>query len=299
MGLKLWAGIRRAGGWWVSEIAWLITERSTDVARLDPEDEDGWAALAEHAGDSRLEISLQSPEICIVKVPIPAGTIRARAAVRAGLEKRSPLLLEAACWSTPAPGKGDVLVRHVVIAHRDELRRISGAFGARGLPRPSFVALLDGERAVLMRGEASRVAQRRAATIGMTIALLASIPLTTWIGATLIGSLEARTIEGGAGAGAASRIADMNDAARANAALSARPTLSGQLYDLAARLPADASLHSIRIAGYGGTVLEIDTPDPDAVLSALHNGDTMVRHVTGEVSIPDRGIRLTIGQASN
>jgi hypothetical protein len=330
-----WAVITDAWSWWTGELRGLLPERfrpdaqaapradirpksdsvEVDVVRdgvgqrfadpkaLDDLDSDGWAELASLIEGSRARILLESPDMFTTSLILPkAARRRLKSAVALQLSQVAPVEPSQLRWaSRSAPAGPDRIAVEVAMARSDRVERLQELFEINGLAPPPVFAAASDEPIELAPGRRIAVAAPdRAGTRAWIAAalLMASIPLTTALGATILrASAENRSemLE-------KSAMPRLKEEARARRSeelrrglrpLVGRPSVTATLEDLANRLPMSHHVVSVRQSGDRILDLTVQAADAEAVEAAL-KGSPLLPHVTVADIAPANGGRFNV-----
>ena len=244
--------------WWVDALARWLTPRG----ELAPE-----------------EVVLPAADVHVLTAPLPAGT-RVAGAVAA----LAPIPPEQLRWTahvaTDSAGRRQV---RVAMARKVAIRVIG--VKSRVIGGPAVIARVGNERFVLAEGGsgASALARRTVIALFAAMALILTIPLTTALGAKLLGAKERHAIAA-LGTGTTGQTEAQRALAERLRPALARPTVSALAAKVVAVLPAGATLQATRRDDSGLVTIEIDAADPDRVAVPGYRK-------TGQWPVTDRGIR--------
>ena len=329
------AAASEAWRWWTSELLAMIPERMRpDPARLpradikpgrdsvrveivrdgigqlfaeatglEELDAAGWAELAALVEGSRPRLILESPDAFTTGFALPkAARGRLRSAVRLQLSQLAPvdpaLLRWAIKASDAAPDRIEV---RVAMARAERIEQLQDLFEANGIaPPPVGVATSDGVIELargrsLAGGAIGRVGARSWAIAAL---LIASIPLTTALGATMLRASAESRIER-LEKGARPRLQSEAPARRSEALrrdlrpLVTRPSVTATLEELAARLPLTDHVKSAKQGDDRILQFTIETPDANAAEAALKGSRLLPRAAVADIA-PAAGGRLAV-----
>ncbi len=280
-----------------------VGQRFADSKPLDDLDPDGWAELASLIEGSRARILLESPDMFATRLTLPkAARRRLKSAVALQLSQVAPVEPSLLRWATRSAEAGpDRIEVEVAMARADRVARLQELFEINGLAPPPVVAAAGDEPIELAAGRRVAVASpdRAGARTWIVAALLiASIPLTTALGATILrSSAEGRInlLEKSAGP----RLRDEAQARRSEALrrglrpLVGRPSVSATLEDLATRLPLTDHVVSLRQSGDRILDLTVEAADAEAVETAL-KGSPLLPHLNVADIAPASGGRFNV-----
>lgn len=263
-------------------------ERYVEARSLDEADEDSWEQLAQLTQGTRLTVVLGSPDAFWTDVSLPkAAARRLRSAIALQLARVAPLDTNLLVWSFVRTDASDAsLMARVGMARADRVASISDAFTLRGFDRPAIVLDADGHLIKIADGRGPSI---RAVFLGseahprvVALALLASIPLTTLAGASLLQSaVEARTQV--LGSEIAPRLAADREARahqrlrRVLQPLLGRPTASTSLEMLAETLPSSTAVKSLGQGPNGHLLLIVETADGELTHAAVAASPAVLR----------------------
>lgn len=272
-----------------------------EAKRLEELDEEGWAELKLLIEGSRPRIVLEAPDAFVTTLVLPkAARGRLKSAVRLQLSQVSPVEPDLLLWSMKAKEAGEKVDVLVAMARRERVERLQALFEAQDLdPPPVFAATADG-MIELARGGRATGAMTRLANRPWAIAalLLATIPFTTALGATILrASAEGRieTLEKGAGPRLRSEAeARQSEALRRDLRpLVSRPSISTTLEEIASRLPMTDHVRAARQGGDRILLFTIETPDAEAAEKAL-KGSRLLPHLAVTDVAPASAGRLAV-----
>ena len=259
-----------------------------EARRIEDLDGDGWAELASLAEGSRTRILLEPQDCFTTALVLPAAARkRLRPAVALQLSQVAPLDPALLRWAMlAADGGTDKVEVRVAMARSERIEQLQALFEEKELDVPSICAPSPDGVIELARGR--RVRGVVAGGIGarswaLAALLLASIPFTTLLGATVLRASAESRIEQ-LERGAEPRLRQEADARRSEALrrdlrpLFARPGISATIEDVANRLPLTDHVKSIGQGNDRILVLTIETPDAEAAEAAL-KGSRLLPHI--------------------
>ena len=259
-----------------------------EAKSIEELDGDGWAELASLAEGSRTRIVLEPHDCFTTSLVLPAAARRRlRPAVALQLSQVAPLDPALLRWSMLATdgGTGRAEVR-VAMARAERIEQLQALFEEKELDVPPVCATTPDGIVELARGR--RVRGASAGGIGgrswaLAALLLASIPFTTLLGATILKASNESRVEQ-LERGAEPRLRQEADARRSEALrrdlrpLFARPGISATLEEVAARLPLTDHVRTIGQGNDRILVLTVETPDAEAAEEAL-KGSRLLPHI--------------------
>lgn len=280
-----------------------VGQRFADPKPLDDLDSEGWAELAALIHGSRARILLEGPDMFATRLSLPkAARRRLKSAVALQLSQVAPVEPTLLCWATRSAETGpDRIQVDVAMARADRVARLQELFEINGLAPPPVFAAAGDEPLELAAGRRVAIAStdRAGARAWMVAALLiASIPLTTALGATMLRSSAENRI-GILEKSAGPRLRDEARARRSEELrrglrpLVGRPSVSATLEDLAARLPMTDHVVSIRQSGDRILDLTVEAADAEAVETAL-KGSPLLPHLAVSDVTPASGGRFNV-----
>jgi hypothetical protein len=266
-----------------------VGQRFADSKPLDDLDEDGWAELAALIEGSRSRILLESPDMFATSLTLPKlARRRLRSAVSLQLSQLAPLEPSLLRWASRSADSGpDRIQVMVAMARADRVARLQELFEINGLSPPPVFAAAGDEPLQLAAGR--RVAVDSSHHEGarpwiVAAILIASIPLTTALGATMLrSSAESRisVLE----KSATPRLREESNARRSEELrrglrpLVGRPSVSATLEDLATRLPMSDHVVSVRQSGERILDLTVEAAEAETVEAAL-KGSPLLPNLT-------------------
>lgn len=265
-----------------------IGQLFAEAKRIEDLDGDGWAEMASLAEGSRIRIVVEPYDCFTTSIVLPAAARRRlRPAVALQLSQVSPLDPALLRWAMLAAdgGIGKVEVR-VAMARTDRIAQLQALFEERELDVPPVCAptpdgIIELARGRRVRGAASAGVGAR--SWALAAVLLASIPFTTSLGATMLRESNESRVEQ-LERGAEPRLRQEADARRAESLrrdlrpLFARPGISATLEEVAARLPLTDHVKNIGQGNDRILLLTIETPDAEAAEEAL-KGSRLLPHI--------------------
>jgi len=280
-----------------------VGQRFADPKSLDDLDSEGWAELATLIEGSRARILLESPDMFATSLSLPrAARRRLKSAVALQLSQISPVEPSLLRWAIRSADAGpDRIEVKVVMARADRVARLQELFEINGLaPPPVFAAAGDEPIEIAAGRRVAVAAPDQAGTRAWVVAalLIASIPLTTALGATMLrANAESRInlLEKSAGP----RLRDEARARRSEELrrglrpLVGRPSVSATLEDVATRLPMTDHVVSLRQSGDRILDLTVEAADAETVESAL-KGSPLLPHVSVADIAPASGGRFNV-----
>jgi hypothetical protein len=269
---------------------------------LEELDEDGWAELKLLIEGSRPRIILESSDVFVTNLVLPkAARGRLKQAVRLQLSQVAPIEPDLLRWAMDVRDSGQERIEIVAAMARSErIDQLQALFDGQGIdPPPVCVATPDGvielARGSRTSGGIGRIGARPWAIAAL---LIASIPFTTALGATILrASAESRIelLEKGARPRLRSEAqARQSEALRRDLRpLVTRPSMSMTLEEIASRLPMTDHVKSARQGGDRILQFTIDTPDAEAAEAAL-KGSRILPHVAVTDIAPAGSGRLAV-----
>ena len=265
-----------------------IGQLFAEAKRIEELDGDGWAEMASLAEGSRVRIVLEPHDCFTTSLVLPgAARRRLRPAVALQLSQVAPLDPALLRWAMlAADGGTDKVEVRVAMARADRIEQLQALFEDKELDVPPVCAPTPDGVIELARGRKTRgtaVGGVGVRSWALAALLLASIPFTTLLGATILrGSAESRIerLE----RGAEPRLRSEADARRSESLrrdlrpLVSRPGISATLEEVAARLPLTDHVKSVGQANDRILVLTIETPDAEAAEEAL-KGSRLLPHI--------------------
>lgn len=275
-----------------------------EARRLEDLDGDGWAEMASLSEGSRTRIVLDPSDCFTTSITLPAAARkRLRPAVTLQLSQVSPLDPGLVRWAMlAADGGADKVEVRIAMARSERIAQLQALFEERELDVPPVCAPTPGGAIELARGRKVRGAAA-AGSVGarswtLAALLLASIPFTTLLGATILEASNESRVEQ-LERGAAPRLRQEADARRSEALrrdlrpLFARPGVSATLEEVAARLPLTDHVKSIGQGNDRILVLTIETPDAEAAEQAL-KGSRLLPHIAVTDISPSSAGKLAV-----
>jgi hypothetical protein len=274
-----------------------------EAKRIEELDGDGWAELASLAEGSRTRILLEPSDCFTTSLVLPAAARRRlRPAVALQLSQVSPLDPALVRWAMLATDGGtDKVEVRIAMARADRIEQLQALFEEKELDVPPVCAPTPDGVIELARGRKVR----GAATGGvgprswaLAALLVASIPFTTLLGATILRASNESRVEQ-LQRGAEPRLRAEADARRSEALrrdlrpLFGRPGISATLEDVAARLPLTDHVKSIGQGNDRILVLTIETPDAEAAEAAL-KGSRLLPHIAVNDVSPSSAGKLAV-----
>jgi hypothetical protein len=280
-----------------------VGQRFADAKPLDDLDSDGWAELATLIEGSRARILLESPDVFATSLALPrAARRRLKSAVALQLSQVAPVDPSLLRWAMRSAETGpDRIQVDVAMARADRVARLQELFEINGIAPPPVFAEASDEPLQLAPGRRVAVAaadQAGARTWIVAALLIASIPVTTAVGATILRSSAESRIEV-LEKSATPRLRDEAQARRSEELrrglrpLVGRPSVSATLEDLATRLPMSDHVVSVRQSGDRILDLTVEAADAEAVEEAL-KGSPLLPHVTVADINPAAGGRFNV-----
>ena len=265
-----------------------IGQLFAEAKRIEELDGDGWAELASLAEGSRVRLVLEPYECFTTTVLLPAAARkRLRPAVALQLSQVSPLDPALVRWAMlPRDAEGGKVEVRVAMARSDRIEQLQSLFEERELDVPPVCAPTPDGIIELARGR--RVRGAAAGGIGarswvLTALLIATIPFTTLLGATILKASNDSRVEQ-LERGAEPRLRQEADARRAESLrrdlrpLFSRPGISATLEEVAARLPLTDHVKSIGQGNDRILILTVETVDAEAAEKAL-KGSRLLPHI--------------------
>jgi hypothetical protein len=256
-----------------------VGELYVDERPIDAFDEQGWAELASLTDGCRTRLLLRSPAAYATSIQLPkAAQNRVKAALALQLPQISPIDPDLVEWAarTDAVHAGHVDVG-LAMARRRTIDGLQCLFVENGLDFPS-VDVEAPEGPIRIRagadGSVRPIARNTRRAIVAALALVATIPFTTFAGARLLTSIAngradvlEREVQPRIAANRRARQAELTR--RALRPVAARPIASAAIEEVAAALPATAYLRSAEQAADRSLTLTIDAPDAATVEAAV------------------------------
>ena len=278
-----------------------IGQRFADTTRLEDLTAEGWAELATLIEGSRARIVLDAPDAFHTSLMLPAAARRRlRSAVALQLSQVSPVEPALLRWATaPIESGADKIGVRVAMARSDRIEALRTLFEANGIDPPPICAATPEGPVELARGAriSGKASDRiRARDWAIAVLLIATIPLTTTLGATLLRAGAQDRIEV-LEKGAAPRLEAEAKARQAEELrrdlrpLVTRPSITATLEELAIRLPPTDHVKSISQAGDRILLFTVETADAEAAEAALR-GSRILPHVAVTDVVPATGGRL-------
>lgn len=287
----------------VERITGGLGERFVDQTPIDRFEGQNWAELDELVRNTDVHVVLQPPDVhlLVVRLPLAART-RLRSAVALQLVERSPLEPELVHWMLgQAQVDAETVSVPVMLCRTERLDHIQTLFAENEIDLRSIVGEV-GDQVIALRqcGANDNLALLRKLSPAkrITAGLVASIPLSIAIGATLLASLNASKVE------ALERdvqpkltiertLREKEDLRQALAPVLTLPSISMLLDDLAGRLPTTAYIRDVERDTEGRMRLRVVARDPDAAQDAL-KGDPLLPglHQTGQTPSDRDGVDL-------
>jgi hypothetical protein len=280
-----------------------VGQRFADARRLEDLDENGWAELAALIEGSRARIVLESPHAYVTGVTLPkAARRRLRSAVALQLSQLSPVEPALLRWAMATTDSGpDRIHVRVAMARSDHVERLQALFEANGIPPPPVHAATPEATLELARG--NRLSGAGTDRIGgkawaIAAVLIATIPLTTMLGATVLEASAQNRIEAIARQ-AGPRLKAEASARRAEALrrglrpLFTRPSVSATVEELAARLPLTDHVKSVSQSGDRILQFVVETADAEAAEAALQGSRLLPRVAVADI-VPAANGKLTV-----
>ncbi len=253
-------------------------ERFVDTQPLDALDDESWRQLAELSAAAHTELILSPPEVFSTSVTLPkAARGHLASAVALQMSDIAPLEPHLLTWATHRPGVvGDTMTVMVTMARTERVTAIQALFEARGLKAPPILGVSGDLTIRLARGSDDgrrKALTRRQRMALICAALIASIPVTIWLGAAVLTNINAQQQEmlelRTAPKLAALRQARQTEKLRqAVAPLAATPVISSMLESLAETAPTSAHARAIEVTS-GALSLTFDSSDTAALDRAL------------------------------
>lgn len=280
-----------------------VGQRFADSTRLEDLDAQGWEELTALIQGCLIRIVLGSPDAFVTRVTLPkAARSRLRSAVGLQLSQLSPLDPDLLRWAVSARDSGpDRIEAEVAMARPERIEQLQDLFEANGIAPPAICA--SGANGAITLAAGRRLQSFRAndllARPGLVAALLiATIPVTTTIGATLLrASAENRVAS--LEKGAAPRLEAEARARRSEALrrdlrpLATRPAVSATLEDLATRLPLSDHVRSVERGSDRILTFTVETGDAEAAEAALRNSRLLPGLAVADI-VPDPNGRLAV-----
>lgn len=172
-----------------------IGERHREERPLEALDSEGWGELADLIEGARARILLAFPDVFATRLTLPAAArSRLRSAVGLQLRQHAPVDPDRLIWACRiVRGDGREIEVVVAMARADRLAAIQALFERQGMAAPTIVARVEGRDIDLAPGaDGSLTPERRRMRRALALAalLLASVPLSTWTGASLMTAFE-------------------------------------------------------------------------------------------------------------
>jgi len=287
----------------VERVTGELGERFVDQTPLDCFENENWAELAELVRDTDVRVLLRPPEVHLLTVTLPsAARSRLHSAVAFQLVERSPLDPELVQWMLGQPQVGSETVAvPVMLSRAERLDHIQTLFAENEIPLQSIAGEVGDQLITLRKCGANdnfELLRKLSPAKRVTAGLVASIPVSITLGATLLASLNASKVEAlqqevRPKLSIERTLQQKEDLRRALAPSVALPSISMLLDDLAGRLPATAYIKEIERDSDGQIKLRVVARDPDAAQAAL-KGDPLLPgvHQTGQTPSDREGVDL-------
>jgi hypothetical protein len=280
-----------------------IGQRFADAKPIEELDAEGWAELAALIEGSRARVVLDSPDTFVTRLTFPnAARRRLRSAAALQLSQISPVEPDRLRWAmTTTDSDAEKVDVRIAMARADRIERLQALFEENGLDPPPVHAATPEATLELARGSRlGRANDGRADARAWAAALLliASIPLTTTLGATMLKASAESRIEA-LEKGAAPRLKAEAKARRSEALrrelrpLATRPGISATLEDLAARLPLTDHVTIVKQGGDRILQFTVETADAEAAEVAL-KGSALLPHVAVADIVPAPSGKLAV-----
>jgi hypothetical protein len=278
-------------------------ERFVDQTPVDRFDNQNWAELAALVRDTDVRVVLQPPDVHLLSIRLPtAARTRLRSAVALQLIERSPLEPELVQWALGRPDvQAETITARVMLCRAQHLDHVQTLFAENEINLRAIAGQVCNEITELRKCSANdNLGFLRELSLGKRIAagLLASIPLSVVIGATLLASLNASRVEALENEvqpklAVERTLRQKEDLRRALAPVVGLPSISMLLDDLAGRLPSSAYLKEVERDNDGRMRLRVVARDPDAAQAALKRDPLLPGlHQTGQTPSEREGVDL-------
>jgi hypothetical protein len=262
-----------------------------DPTKLEDLQAEGWAELAALIEGSRARIVLRPPDVFVTRVILPkAARRRLKSAVALQLSQVSPVEPALLRWAVSASDEG-----------AERIDGLADLFEANGIAPPPICAVTADSVVELAPGRRlhSAGAIGLLARPGLVAALLiATIPVTTVIGATLLRASAEGRIER-LEKGAAPKLKTEARTRRYEALrrdlrpLATKPGVTATLEDLAARLPLTDHVKTVQQGNDRILTVTVETPDSEAAQASLE-GSRLLPHVATADIVPSGSGRLAV-----
>ena len=250
-----------------------------DSTPLEDMGAEAWAELASLIEGSRTNIVLSPPDVFVTGLGLPkAARRRLKSAVALQLSQTAPVAPELLRWAMLAKDAGEDRIEvRVAMARAERIDRLQGLFEANEIAPPPVSAVTQEGLLQLAPGRRLGAAggSRLLASPSVIAALLiASIPVTTALGATLLRAAAESRIEM-LEKGAAPRLKAEAGARRSEALrrtlrpLATRPGVTATIEEMAARLPLTDHVKSVEQGSDRMLRIAVETPDAEAAEAAL------------------------------
>lgn len=254
-----------------------IGERYVEERPLEALDSEGWTQLGDLIGTGPARLILSPPDVYVTTLDLPAAARgRLRAAVSLQLDHLAPLDPVLLDWNAEllSSSNGKISVA-VAMTRSSRIEQLHSLFEANGLKATAIATLAHGRALKLASGSATGMSRERRVWL-VAAALIASIPLTTLAGATLLRSIEEARIASLQQQLAPLALAERK-AARAEALrralkpVLAAPAASETLEALALGMPETAYARQVAMSADGSLEFTVESKDPEALAHTLRN----------------------------
>lgn len=259
--------------------------RFTDARSIEDLDAEAWEQLGNLIATSRTRIILSPPDCFVTTLRLPkAARKRLRSAVALQLLQIAPIEPAMLRWTleTIDIGEADMKVR-VAMARTTRVEALREMFDARGMSVPPIHAATSEGTLQLAPGQDSgrrdvKSPDRRAWVVALI--LLATIPLTTIMGANLFASSAERRIaslqaEIGPRLEIERKARQAEDMRRALRPVLAHPTVSETVEDLAARIPVSDHVKRVERTADRHVRFTLETANSEGVSQALADSNVL------------------------
>jgi hypothetical protein len=270
-----------------------VGQRYADPQPLEALDADGWTELGALIAGCRTRIVLEPPDVYIAHLTLPAAARRRlKSAVGLQLSQISPLDPSRLRWAMAVTdGNSDRIVVQVAMTRSDRVENLRALFAEHGIDPPPICAATAEATLELAPGNpraaaaAGRAGRREWAIAAL---LLASIPLTTTLAATVLEASTKSRIETIAKRAAPRLKAEAGlrrseGLRRGLQPLFTRPGVSATVEELAARLPLTDHVKSVTQAADRSVELVVETADAEAVEAALRGSRLLPRAAVADI----------------
>jgi hypothetical protein len=264
-----------------------VGERLAESRPIDEFDDAAWAELASLTSDCNTRVLLQPPACHSVTVTLPkVARGRLRSAIALQLSQIAPINPDQLTWVVDEMAADDaILTVRVTMARTSHMAQLQRLFVDNGHPMPPIDAASDGARVALAKGcaRARSPKQRQLRQVAaITVLMLVSIPLTTLIGAAVIGAATQNQI-----AALETKLAPKMETERrlrraealraAFAPLIVKPDASSAIEELASLLPETAYAQSVEQGLDRSLMVTASAINPDETSQAISGSDRLAQ----------------------